>query len=184
MGMMIRPIEVHERAAVRGRLQAVLWDANAEAMLLDDPERLFSPHLHKEWVLRVDPWRENKVVANAPQGFGNGLNLIRDFLYGDNPPFPSHVAWGTNGTGPAIGDQGLYAERARTDIVARLKGDKQLIYAGFMGSTVGNGETFQEAALVTGPLSTTWRIFSRIAMNPISKNVNVLISASWQLDLA
>lgn len=184
MGLITRSIDVKEFTSVRGRMQATLWDAEAEALLLDDPERLFFPHLHQQWVLRIDPWRDNKVVANEVAGSGNGLNLLRDFLRGSNPPYPTHVAWGTNGTAPSLGDQGLYAERARTNIIAGLPGDKQLTYAGFMGSTVGNGETFQEAALVTGPLSAAWRIFARIAMNPIAKNVNVLISVNWDILLA
>ena len=179
-------IEIHteERAATTGRVQAVVWDAAFERWLLDDPERLLRPDLHRAHVLRLDPWRPNKIVANTVAGNGNGLNLFRDYLRGLMPPHPTHVAWGTNGTAPALADVGLYAEKARTSIVASLPSDKQLTIAGFMGSTAGNGETFREAALVNELGATRPIIFARIAYNDIAKNVNVLISVSWQIDLA
>lgn len=184
MGLMLRQIRVADRAATSGLVQAVVWDAAFERALLDDPERLLRPDLHRAQVLRLDPWRPNKVVANVLAGNGNGLNLLRDFLAGDGPPYPTHVAWGTTGTAPQIGDQGLYAEKARTSLVARAKGDKQLTFAGFMGSTTGNGETFREAALVNELGATRPLIFARIAINDIAKNVNTLISVSWQIDFA
>jgi hypothetical protein len=184
MGLDLRTIDAHERSATTGLVQAVVWDAAFERWLLDDPERLLRPDLHRAQVLRIDPWRPNKIVANHVAGFGNGLNLFRDYLAGDAPPFPTHVAWGTNGTAPALADVGLYAEKARTSLVARVKSDKQLTIAGFMGSTTGNGETFREAALVNELGATRPIIFARIAHNDIAKNVNVLISVSWQIDLA
>ncbi len=173
-----------ERIGVTGRVQTAVWEASAEPWLLNDPLRLLHPERCREHLLRLDPWRMNKVVATSVGGFGYGLNLIRDLLAGETALFPTHVAWGTNGTAPAVSDVGLYAEKVRTDIVARAKGDKQLIIGGFMGSTTGNGDTFQEAALVTGMLSSAWRLFARVAINPIAKSVNVIISVSWQIDLA
>lgn len=184
MGVALRTIKGRERSATTGLVQAVVWDAAFERWLLDDPERLLRPDLHRAQVLRVDPWRPNKVVVNTVAGFGNGLNLLRDYLAGDAPPYPTHVAWGTNGTAPALADVGLYAEKARTSLVAHAKGDKQLTLAGFMGSTVGNGETFREAALVNELGATRPIIFARIAYNDIAKNVNTLLSVSWQIDFA
>lgn len=173
-----------ERPATTGRVQAVVWDAEMERWLLDDPHRLFRPEQYRRHVRRIDPWRRNKIVANSVAGFGNGLNLLRDWLAAEIPPPPTHVAWGANGTAPQVSDTGLFDEKVRTDIVARAKGDKQLIIGGFMGSTTGNGFDFKEAALVTGPLASQWRLFARVAINTISKNTNVVISVSWQVDFA
>ncbi len=89
-----------------------------------------------------------------------------------------------NGTAPQVSDTGLFDEKVRTDIIARAKGDKQIVIGGFMGSTTGNGFTYQEAALVTGPLASQWRLFARVAINPIVKSTSVIISVSWQVDLA
>lgn len=177
-------VQVNERPATTGKVQAAVWSADAERWLMDDPQRLINPDLCREYLLRIDPWIPNKVVATSVGGFGYGLNLIRDLLAGETTLFPTHVAWGTNGTAPVETDVALYTEKVRTAIVARAKGNKQLIIGGLMGSTTGNGETFQEAALVTGTLSDAWRLFARVAINPIAKNVNVIISVSWQLDLA
>lgn len=177
-------IHAHERPATTGRVRTVVWDAVFEAALLDDPERLRRPDLHRSQVLRIDPWRPNKVVANTVAGFGNGLNLFRDYLAGDAPPFPTHVAWGTNGTGPALGDAGLYTEKARTSLVDRQKNDRELLFSGFMGSTTGNGETFREAALVNELGAARPIIFARIAYNDVAKNVNVLISLDWGITFA
>lgn len=184
MGLMLAHLRAEERTATTGLVQAVVWDAAFERWLLDDPERLLRPEQHRQYVQRIDPWIPNKVVANVLAGNGNGLNLLRDFLAGDVPPYPTHVAWGTTGTAPQIGDHGLYAEKARTSLVARAKGDKQLTFAGFMGSTTGNGETFREAALVNELGATRPLIFARIAINDIAKTVNTLISVSWQIDFA
>ena len=173
-----------ERAATRGHVRLGLWDAEHESWLLNDPERIIRPELSRDRLLRLEPLIENKIVAISVGGFGYGLNLIRDLLAGETTLFPTHVAWGTNGTSPTDTDVALYAEKVRTAIVARAKGNKQLVIGGFMGSTTGNGETFQEAALVTGTLADAWRLFARVAINPIAKNVNVIISVSWQLDLA
>lgn len=177
-------LDVHERPATSGRVRTVVWDAAFEAALLDDPERLRRPDLHRAQVRRIDPWRPNKVVANTIAGFGNGLNLLRDYLAGGAPPYPTHVAWGTNGTAPALGDGGLYAERARTSLVDRLPNDRALVFSGFMGSTTGNGETFREAALVNELGATRPIIFARIAFNDVPKNVSVLISLDWVITFA
>lgn len=179
MGLIFR-----ERPATTGRVQAVAWDAEMERWLLDDRQRVFHPEQYRRHVLRIDPWRKNKIVANSVAGFGNGLNLMRDWLAAEVPPPPTHVAWGTNGTAPQLSDVGLFDEKVRTDIIARAKGDKQVIIGGFMGSTTGNGCTYQEAALVTGVFASQWRLFARVAINPIVKSTSVIISVSWQVDLA
>lgn len=175
---------VTERPATRGWVQAVVWDADMERWLLDDPPRVFHPHQYRRHVRSIHRWRSNKIVANTVAGFGNGLNLMRDWIAAEVPPPPTHVAWGANGTAPQISDVGLFDEKVRTDIIARAKGDKQVIIGGFMGSTTGNGFTYQEAALVTGPLASQWRLFARVAINPIVKSTSVIISVSWQVDLA
>jgi len=175
---------VTERPATRGRVQAVEWDAEMEPWLLDDPHRLFHPQSYRRRVRRIHRWRSNKIVANSVAGFGNGLNLVRDWLAAESPPAPTHIAWGTNGTAPQMTDTQLYDEKVRNDIIARAKGDKQVIIGGFMGTTTGNGFDFKEAALVTGLLTSQWRIFARVAINTISKNTNVIISISWQVDFA
>jgi len=184
MGLTRVRVITTERPATTGRVQAVVWKAEMERWLLDDPHRMWHPRWYRQHVREIHPWRANKIVANSVAGFGNGLNLLRDWLAADTPPPPTHVAWGTNGTAPQISDVGLFDEKVRTDIVARAKGDKQLIIGGFMGSTTGNGFDFREAALVTGPITSQWRLFARVAINPIAKNTNVIISISWQVDFA
>ncbi len=184
MGLIRIRVLATERPATTGRVQAVVWKAEMERWLLDDPHRMWHPTWYRQYVREIHPWRANKIVANSVAGFGNGLNLLRDWLAADTPPPPTHVAWGTNGTAPQISDVGLFDEKVRTDIVARAKGDKQLIIGGFMGSTTGNGFDFREAALVTGPITSQWRIFARVAINTIAKNTNVIISISWQVDFA
>lgn len=175
---------IRSRAKTTGRVRLAVFDAEFERLILDDPERLLRMEQETRYRLRLDPWKPNKVVANTVAGFGNGLNILRDFLAGDNPPPPSHIAWGTNGTAPALTDVGLYAEQVRNEIVARSKGDKQVIIAGFMGTTTGNGVTFQEIALTTGLTTTQWRILARAAINGIAKSSSVIIAVNWQLDLA
>lgn len=162
-------------------MQAAVWDAEFERFILDDPQRIFHPQSYRKHLLQLYPWRSNKVVATSVGGFGYGLNLIRDLLAGDTTLFPSFIAWGTNGTAPSVSDVALYSEKFRNDVIARSKGDKDLLIAGFMGTTSGNGETFREAALVTGPLSSQWRLFARVAINDIAKSTSVIISISWEL---
>lgn len=183
-GHVARQVNVWERVGLRGRVQMRVLDAACEPLILDDPQRLFRLDDYRRYLLRTDRWRANKVVANTVAGFGNGLNILRDFLAAENPAPLTHIAWGTNGTAPAITDVGLYAEQVRNEIVARYKGDKQVILAGFMGTTTGNGFTFQELALMTGPSTAQWRILSRVAINGIAKTTNVIITVNWQLDLA
>lgn len=183
-GFAERQVNFFERVGMRGRVQLAVYDAAIERLVLEDPERLLHLGKHQRYLLRLDGWRANKVVANSVAGFGNGLNILRDFLAGESPPPPTHIAWGTNGTAPAVSDVGLYAEQVRNEIVARSKGDKQVVIAGFMGTTTGNGFTFQELGLMTGPSTAQWRILARAAINTISKNSNVIIAVNWQLDLA
>lgn len=181
MGLRQRHIMARDAAGARGRVQLILWDAAFEPMLRDDPMRLFRAESYRRHVHRVEPWRSNLIVKNAPGGFGNGHNLVRDFLAGTNPPFPTHIAWGTNGTAPTLADVALYTEQVRTEIIARVPDDGMLTIGGFMGSVTGNGQTFREAALMTGPANTAARIYARIAYNDVTKSVSLLISLSWQL---
>ncbi len=177
-------VDVCERVGMTGRVRLAVYDAEFEPVILEDPERLLHLGKFDRYCLRRDPWRANKIVANTVAGFGNGLNILRDFLAAEMPPPPTHLAWGTNGTAPAVTDVGLYAEQVRNEIVARSKGDKQVIIAGFMGTTTGNGFDFREIALVTGLTSAQSRILARAAINSIAKNSNVIIAVNWQLDLA
>jgi hypothetical protein len=175
----------HETACLTGQVKVRVFDAAREAWFLEDPSRLIMPaNLWTPGLIQEFPWTSNKVVANSVAGFGNGLNLVRDFLAATFPQPPTHVAWGTNGTSPQETDVGLYEEQVRNSIVSRARGHKQLIIAGFMGSATGNGFTFREAAIVTGATDTQWRLLARVAMNPIAKNSNTIITLNWQLDLS
>ncbi len=183
-GFDAREIDIYERVGMTGRVRLAVYGAEFERLVLEDPERLLHLGKFRRHLLRLDDWKPNKVVANTVAGFGNGLNVLRDFLAGESPAPPSHIAWGTNGTAPAVSDVGLYDEKVRNEIVARSKGDKQVIIAGFMGTTTGNGFTFQEIALMTGLVTTQPRILARAAMNGIAKTSSVIIVVNWQLDLA
>lgn len=175
---------IRERTKTTGRVRMAVFDAEFERLISDDPAQLLRIERQQRYRLRLDPWKPNKVVANTVAGFGNGLNILRDFLAAESPAPPSHIAWGTNGTAPALSDVGLYAEQVRNEIVARSKGDKQVVIAGFMGTTTGNGFTYQEIALMTGLASAQPRILARAAINGIAKTSSVVIVVNWELILA
>ena len=180
----VRRIKVNDRVGTIGRVRLGVFIAEFEPLILDDPGRLLRMEQESRHRMRLHEWRPNKVVANTVAGFGNGLNILRDFLAGENPTPPTHIAWGTNGTAPAVTDTGLYAEQVRNEIVARSKVDKQVVIAGFMGTTTGNGFTYQENALMTGLASAQPRILARAAINGTAKTPSVVIVVNWELILA
>lgn len=177
------PFAIHERVMVNGIVQPVVWDAELEDWLMEDPSRIFDVDNHRH-ATRVYDKTSNLIVATEVSGRGYGLNLLRDFLGGDTTAYPTYVAWGADSTAPTVNDTQLVDEQARTQIVSRTKGDKQIVIAGFMGTSTGNGVSYGEVALVTGPLFTQWRLFSRAVILAIPKTVNVIISLTWQIDFA
>lgn len=104
-----------------------------------------------------------------------GKNIMRDLYIGNTLDFPKYVALGTNDSTPNIADAALYNEKVRIVITSRLPASGQATIRGYFGETVGNGETYKEAGLLTdGNILTARAIFSEIA-----KTASVTITINW-----
>ena len=78
-----------------------------------------------------------------------GLNLIRDFLNGEAPDPPSHLAVGTGTTAEAAGDTALETEATRVSAtVTKTSTDGVIEYRCVIASTVGNGNSLSEVGIL------------------------------------
>jgi len=69
--------------------------------------------------------------------------VMRNILYGDSDPVPTHIAMGTGTTTPTAGDTALENELFRKAIDARTKpGTSKVMMQGTLSSAEGNGTTF------------------------------------------
>lgn len=113
-----------------------------------------------------------------------GLNLLRDWLDGDAPTPPSHLAVGTGSTAPAASQTALVAEVHRLAITQKVGTvSKVQTYKTYLPSTAANGSTLAEAGLFnasSGPV-----MFARTLISPtIVKTSAIQVTFTWDVTLA
>lgn len=113
-----------------------------------------------------------------------GLNLLRDWLDGDAPTPPSHLAVGTGSTAPAAAQTALVAEVHRLAITQKIGTvSKTQTFKTYLPSTAANGSTLAEAALLNAGSGGT--MFARTLITPtIVKTSAIQVTITWDVALA
>lgn len=124
---------------------------------------------------RGEVWAHNRAVDV-------GLNLLRDYLYGDTPTHITHGAVGTDDTAPAAADTALGAEEFRDVIAARIKGDQSLTIQFVLSSQMANGVTLNEAGLFNDDTAGT--MYARVVTDPVEKTSDISALYTWTLSFA
>lgn len=97
------------------------------------------------------------------------------------------VALGTNGAGLAgpPGDLALYAEKIRVPLASVTQTDDgvnaKLVVRAVLGQTQGNGETYQEAAIVNSLLAGQGVLYNRVIFTPVGKTDQFYLFAQFDL---
>jgi hypothetical protein len=112
----------------------------------------------------------------------SGLNLLRDFLYGDGPTHITHGAVGTDTAATVAGDTALTTEVFRDVIAARVKGTQSLTLQFVLGSTHANGSTLTEAGLFNASSGGT--MYARVVTSAVNKTALVSVLYTWTLSFA
>lgn len=115
-----------------------------------------------------------------------GMNLVRDFLYGDAVSGLSWFAIGTDTTAAAAGNTTLGAETLRKVFTTITKSSAKLTMNIYLDSTEGNGVTLSEAALFGGAASVTpnsGTLFARVKHTAIVKTSSIGISYNWDIQM-
>lgn len=116
--------------------------------------------------------RGHNLVVNA------GLDLHRDWAYGDAPAGLASFAIGTSGTAAAPGDTALGAQVLLASITSRTKGAQQITLKYFLSPPTANGNTLREAGLFTGSSV----LFARyVLVTPIIKTVAISVTWVWDI---
>lgn len=113
----------------------------------------------------------------------SGRNLLRDVLggtVGTTAAAIMHIAVGTSGTAPAVGNTALGAEVYRQVITGTSTTDGSLNVQGYLGSSEANGNTLAEAGL----FATNGTMVARALFDtPIEKTTTQTVSLSWDLNI-
>lgn len=126
----------------------------------------------QSWQKLDEQWYKNLAV-------NSGLDMLRDFMFGDQPGHPTHGAVGTSGTAAAAGDTALGAEVFRDVIASRVKGAQTLTVQFVLGSTHANGETLVEAGLFNAAAGGT--MYARVVISPVNKTALLSVLVTWTL---
>lgn len=158
-----------------------VWPAEFEAVFLGARARgaSFAEALCLASV-QIRPLREirkpNKVVDN-------GLNLLRDWAYGDAPAGISRIALGTDGTAEAgIGTQ-LGVEVYRDLLADKEKLAQKIIWRYYLTTTMANNNTLREAGLVAGAATAapnTGTLYARATHETIVKDSSKAVTYQWE----
>ena len=100
-----------------------------------------------------------------------GRNNIRDYLAGSSPTPPSHVAWGSDDSSPAVTDTTLGSEVVRISVDSTSTSDKQVQFSATLSSTQGNGNTLKELGLLNAASGGT--LFSRDIFTAVDKDSSI-----------
>jgi hypothetical protein len=121
----------------------------------------------------LDSGEAGNLVVNT------GLDLLRDCVGGDFHKAPTHLWLGTNATAAAAGDTtATITGPYKKAITARVRGTRNVSFQTFVGSTEGNGVTYNEAGLVT-TFNAIDTLFARVAITPIPKTAAVTVTFTW-----
>lgn len=115
----------------------------------------------------------NKVVDS-------GLNLLRDWAFGDAPAGISYLALGTDGT---AGLPQLRTEVYRDALVDKEKLDKRIIWRYYLTTAMANGTTLREAGLVAGAATAalgSGTIYARFTYEEIPKDISKAVTFQWE----
>ena len=125
----------------------------------------------------VQAGRSKNLVVNS------GLNLIRDMVAGDFHKAPSHLWIGTNTTAAAATDTtATITAPYKKIITARTRMDKSVSIQTFIGTSEGNGVTYNEAGMVT-TFNGTDTLFARTVITPIVKTASISVTLTWVFTL-
>ena len=100
-----------------------------------------------------------------------GKNLVRDYLGGQSPDSPSHVAIGTDNTPYNEDDTALTTEVTRIAVDTQTLTNKKVEFAATLNSAQGNGNTYEEVGLFSA--ESAGSMFQRSVFNGIDKDANI-----------
>ena len=100
-----------------------------------------------------------------------GINRMIDFLDGDSPTPPSHIATGTDSTAETDEDTTLGSESGRRAFDTKTATTDQITYTVIFPITQLNGQTLREAGVFNASLSGD--MFNRFTHSAITKSPSV-----------
>lgn len=109
-----------------------------------------------------------------------GLNLIRDFLYGDAVAALSHLAVGTGSTAAALTDTTLGTEVFRAALTQKTKASGSLVLKYYLPAGSANGNTLREVGLFNA--ASTGTLYARVVLGTaIVKTISISVTFTWTL---
>ncbi len=130
----------------------------------------------KEYRFTVDYTFTDKTVGNSIVPTA-GLNLLRDWITGQAPTAPTHMAWGTGTTAPAAGDTTLEGEDTRNALSSESnKSDYVYKIIGILAKTDSNGEVITKSGVFNASSGGT--LLGETLLSPISKTATFLVQES------
>ena len=105
----------------------------------------------------------------------SGKNVIRDWMAGEDPDYPTYIGWGTDNTTPNSADTSLINESGRFAFNSVSVATQEVTYDQVVGLTQLDGEALKEIGLFNA--SSDGEMFQRSTFVNIDKDTSIEIQA-------
>lgn len=127
----------------------------------------------KEYRFTIDYTFTDKTVGNSIVTTA-GLNLLRDWITGEAPTAPTHMAWGTGTTAPVATDTTLEGEDTRNALSSESKSENYVYkIIGILAKDESNGEVITKSGVLNAASAGT--LIGETLLSPISKTATFLV---------